>query len=105
MSKTTTWREALKEAQAGIGKAEERRSEVFRAANDAGLSLRQIAGVVGVSAATVSRIIDRPDDERGDILDAPVGVTGLPIGHPQTNLAHTSRVRRPVDPLDVLGEA
>ena len=75
-----TWREALNAAQRGIDEAHERRAEVFRAAHDAGLSLRQIADAVGSSAPTVQRIIGPSGGNgRNDaLLDARV-TTGLSL--------------------------
>jgi DNA-directed RNA polymerase specialized sigma24 family protein len=67
-----SWREALTDAQAGIENAYDRRRRVFQAAFDAGLTLAEIAGVVGLSAQGVHKIIGKqrgPGD--GSLLDSP----------------------------------
>lgn len=52
-----SWRDALQSAHRGIQVAQEHRQRVFRAAQAAGLSQRQIAEAVGISAAGVNRIV------------------------------------------------
>ena len=54
-----TWRVELYAAHRDVAKAYARRREVFRAAHDAGLSLRQIADAAGMSFSTVHRIVGR----------------------------------------------
>ena len=51
-----TWREVLVDAQEGLDAAEKHRTAMIRAAHNAGLSLRQIGGVLGMSAAGVHRV-------------------------------------------------
>ena len=61
-----SWEAALKAASTDVVRAEQDRARVFRAANEAGVSMRTIAKVVGSSAATVHRIIGlkaRPDQD------------------------------------------
>jgi DNA-directed RNA polymerase specialized sigma24 family protein len=66
-----SWREALADAFGGVDRAYERRRQVVQAAYDAGLTFRQIGNAVGVSAATVHRIIGKQRGKSDDLLDAP----------------------------------
>jgi hypothetical protein len=67
-----TWREALVDAHDGVDRAYERRREVFQAAYDAGLTMRDIGGAVGMSAANVNKIIGRQRGKNAAVLlDAP----------------------------------
>lgn len=70
----TTWRQALIDAQRGIDAAHEARSDIFRAANKAGLSMRQIAGVVGLSVSSVHSAIGSKYRvfEKVSLLDAEI---------------------------------
>jgi transposase len=73
VSGPTTWRQALRDAHEGVAQAKETRRRVFEAAHEAGLSMRAISGAVGLSAATVHRIIGlEPEPDAEDLLDSPV---------------------------------
>lgn len=71
-----TWREALLAAFAGVDTAYARRAEVVKAAHDAGLSLRAIADVVGISAAGVHRIVGKMGSQpnAAALLDTPAAL-------------------------------
>ena len=55
-----TWREALVAAHEGIETAKAYRQRMFRAAQEAGITTREIASAVGISPAGVSRICAHP---------------------------------------------
>lgn len=57
MATAEDWRPVLIAAQKGLEGAKDRRQQMFRLANEAGLSLRYIAVITGVPITTVSRII------------------------------------------------
>jgi hypothetical protein len=68
-----TWNDALRDVQAELDQAKAHRREVVRAANDAGLSMRAIGEVIGISAAGVHRMIRGTDKPipLTDLLQAP----------------------------------
>lgn len=66
-----TWREALIDAHVGVDHAYERRKRVLQAAYDAGLTIRQIGGAIGMSAGNVNKIIGKQRGKPDALLDAP----------------------------------
>jgi DNA-directed RNA polymerase specialized sigma24 family protein len=66
-----TWREAILDAKTGVETAYDRRRRVFQAAFDAGLSLRQIAGAAGMTAAGVHNVIGKQRGKADAVLDEP----------------------------------
>ena len=68
-----TWEDAIADAFAGVDRAYAHRRAVCRAANEAGLSMRNIGAVVGKSSATVHKIIGgaRKPRDVDALLNAP----------------------------------
>jgi hypothetical protein len=76
-----TWREVLVDAFEGVDRAYEHRTEVVQAAHDAGLSLRQIGAVVGMSAAGINRMVRKRGHQDDSIIDAPADLNGSAEKH------------------------
>lgn len=70
-----SWRDALLSGQDGVTAAYDRRRAIFKAANEAGISMRAIAEVVGISPAGVNKVIGRKADrDVNDLLASPARV-------------------------------
>ena len=81
-----TWREALVAAHEGIETAKAYRQRMFRAAQEAGITTREIASAVGISPAGVSRICAHP---KAAGLDDPMFATG---SRPATPTARSAAI-------------
>ena len=74
----SSWREEIERACAAVPAAEAERARVLRAANDAGLSTREIAKVAGtsVNASTIWRWMGEKNPEAATSLDSEADLDG-----------------------------
>lgn len=67
-----TWRDLIVEAAMAPERAFEYRQKIFRKANDAGISMGEIAKVSGMSKTGVHKIIGTGRHQSSSLLDSPV---------------------------------